>query len=339
MKRPKNFKVPSLEEIQEYVLNLPVIKQVIDWSKTHSLPGFFSVPIYDVIVFVFNETRRFDLFTRANSIAFSFFLSIFPALLSLFTLLPYLQRYFFRYLKPGETFQEYLSEEIHKIMPGQAGDSLFEFVENIITKPQVGILSFSFILAIYFSSNGMMAMMQSFEKSYQTTFRKRSAIKKRLVAAMLTVLLGTLLIASFILIILGNQLIGWLGEYIELAGFSTTSIAILRWVVIILLFYTGIGILYRYGAATYRRFHLFSPGATLATILSLLTSVAFSVYIDEFGRYETYLKFYGSVTAFIILMLWIQLNSLILLVGFELNASIAVNRDLKQEVPEEEQSI
>ncbi|MEL6274746.1 MAG: YhjD/YihY/BrkB family envelope integrity protein, partial [Bacteroidota bacterium] len=93
---------------------------------------------------------------------------------------------------------------------------------------------------------------------------------------------------------------------------------------------------YRFGAATYQRFSYFSPGVTLAAILSLLTSVAFSFYVDGFNRYDTYARFYGSIATIIIVMLWLQLNSLILLVGFELNASIAVNRDLKAIIQEEE---
>ena len=85
---------------------------------------------------------------------------------------------------------------------------------------------------------------------------------------------------------------------------------------------------YRFGAATIVRFSYFSPGVTLAAILSLLTSVAFSFYIDGFNRYDTYTKFYGSIATVIIVMLWLQLNCLILIIGFELNAAIAVSRNL-----------
>ncbi len=327
------FKPPK--NIDEYLLNIPIVKTVIHWTKTNSLPGFFKVPIYDVVVFVINELKRFDLFTRANSIAFSFFLSLFPSLLTLFTLVPYLHRYFLKYLPGGENFSEHLQMEIQEIMPGQAGDSLFGFIEEVTTNPRIGLLSFGFLLAIYFSSNGMIAMMQSFNKSYKSTFKKRGVIKKRMVAILLTVLLGILLIASVLFIIVGNILIRWLSEYIEMAGFSTMGIATIRWVAIISLFYMGIATIYRYGAATHRRFNIFSPGATLATILCILSSMAFSFYIDDFGRYDTYNKFYGSIGTIIIVMLWIQINSLILLMGFELNASIAVNRDLKQQIEDE----
>lgn len=333
----KKIKFPSIKEIQEWLLNLPIIHQSIEWSKKHSLPGFFKVPIYDVFVFVYNEIRRFDLFTRANAIAFSFFIALFPSLIMLFTLLPLFQWIFLQYLPTGDTFETFLFREINNIMPGKAGEILFSFVNEIANpnERQVGLFSFGFILSIYFSSNGMLAMMRSFEKSYQDTFKKRTGLKKRLVAIALTFLLGTLLFAAFVLIIIGNLVIDWLADFINLDGFTTFAITLLKWISIILIYYLGIGILYRYGAATIRRFHLFSPGVTLATFLSLAISVAFSFYIDEFDRYQTYYtKFYGSFAAIILIMLWIQLNSLILLIGFELNASIAVNRDLK-ETPKE----
>ncbi|GJM31284.1 MAG: hypothetical protein DHS20C18_02850 [Saprospiraceae bacterium] len=293
------------------------------------------MPIYDVVVFVFNEIRRFDLFTRANAIAFSFFLSIFPSLLTLFTFVPFFQKYFLKYLPEGEQLDEFLYSEILKVMPGAAGEELFGFIQEA-TEPKVGLLSFGFLLAIFFSSNGMLAMMQGFEKSYKTTFRRRNAFKKRLVAISLTMLVGLLLLFAFIVIILGNTLIYWLEQYINLDNFTAIGLEMLRWASILFIFYFGIALLYRYGAATKIRFNYFSPGTTLATVLSILSSLAFSAYVDDFGRMSTYQKFYGSIATIIILMLWLQINSLILLIGFELNSSIAVNRDLKQQRAEEE---
>ena len=335
MRRPK-IKIPDNQQVSDYLMSHPLIKRILHWSKTHSLPGFFKFPIYEVVVFVYNEIRSFDLTSRANSIAYSFFLSLFPALLALFTLLPFLHNYFLKFIPQGASFEGYLRDEISQIMPGSAGQALLDFIVEITTTPKIGLLSFGFILAGYFSSNGMLAMMRSFDKSYRVTFKKRSGWKKRVIALALTGLLGGLVIASVVLVILGNVIVEWLSEYITLAGFSTAGFAMLRWISIIFLFYFGISVIYRYGAATYKRFSFFSPGATLATILSLLSSMAFSLYIDEFERYETYNKFYGSIAAIIIVMLWIQLNSLILLIGFELNASIAVNRDLIKAREEEE---
>ncbi len=329
------IKWPDFQKIQRKIAELPLLVRIVEWSKNHSLPGFFDVPIYDVVIFVYNETQRFDLFTRANSIAFSFFLSLFPALLMLFTLTPFILSILQVWFPELEHFNVTLYEEIKRVMPGQAGDIVFGFVQEITNKPRVGLLSFGFLLAVFFSSNGMLAMMQSFEKSYHATFRRRTGIKKRLVATMLTALLGIMLIASVIFVILGNSILSWMYSYVEWSGLQGFALSVLRWTSILALFYFAIGLIYRYGAATYRRFGMFSPGVTLATVLSLLTSVAFSIYIDEFNRYDSYAKFYGSIATIIIFMLWLQLNALILLIGFELNASIAINRDLKEQIRDE----
>ena len=329
----KKFKLPSLEKIRDFFLNLPIIQAVIQWSKEHSLPGFFKVPLYDVIIFLFNEFRRFDLFTRANSMAYSFFLALFPSLISLFTLLPYLRQYLLRFLPDNENMEDIIKTEIMRFLPGNVGLELTQFIEDLTTNPRVGLLSFGFVLAIVFASNGMIGMMKSFEKSHTKTFKKRSVFRKRAIAIFLTFQLAVLLIASVILIIVGNLIISMLSEYIKLSWFSEMSIYFVRWVVIIMLFYTQISIIYRYGAATRIRFKMFSPGATLATILCILSSVAFAWYVNNLGKYN---ELYGSLGTIIVLMLWIQINSFILLIGFELNASIAINRDLKEQIKEED---
>ena len=331
----KKLKLPDFSKIKDWFIRHSLVLQLIEWTKDHSLPGFSGVPAYDVFVFVFNEIRRFDLFTRANSIAFSFFLSLFPSLLTLFTLAPFIIDLLVVWIPELNNFNETLYGEIKRIMPGQAGDIMFSFVQEVTNEPKVGLLSFGFLLAIYFSSNGMLAMMQSFQKSYPATFRKRTEWKKRLVSIGLTGLLGLLVVSSVVLVILGNIIINWLTNLVSLSEFAAGLVDILRWLVIIALYFFTIGTLYRYGAATHRRFRYRSPGVTLATVLSLLSSVVFSFYVDEFNRYDTYAKFYGSIATVIIVMLWIQINSLILLIGFELNASIAVNRDLKEEIPDD----
>ena len=105
---------------------------------------------------------------------------------------------------------------------------------------------------------------------------------------------------------------------------TVVFILFLKWLIVIGSIYLGIAVIYRYGVATRRKLHFFSPGAMTATILSLLSSIGFSFYVDHFGKYD---KVYGSFVAGIVLLLWLQLNAIILIFGFELNAAIAVNRD------------
>lgn len=303
--------------------NHPWVMALVHWAKKHSLPGFFGVPVYDVTVFLYNESTRVTLFSRANAMAFSFFLALFPAIIFLFTVATMLPIY--------EVFEAEINGYINLIMPNNAGKELQTTIKELV-KPNSNLLSVGFVLAIYFSSNGMMAMMQGFEKSHLKSFRRRSAFKKRLIAIGLTLQLALLVAGSVILIVLGDLLVSWVKDFFDLGFAVETVINLFRWLVILLLFYFSVALIYRYGAAMNIRFKWVTPGATLATILSITTSVAFSFYVNSFNTYN---KVYGSIGTIIVLMLWIQLNCFILQVGFELNASIAVNRDLKAEIAEE----
>lgn len=322
----------NIKTLRNWLFNHPLVKRVVKWSQEHSLPGFFKVPIYDVIVFLLREIRRFDLLTRANAIAYSFFLSLFPSIMALFTLIPLLKKYFLQYLPAGDNFENYLQFEIQKFMPGVAGEQLFKFIDDITSNPRIGLLSIGFLMAIFFSSNGMLMLMRGFAKSYSSTFKQRRSLKKRFIAIGLTFQLGIFLITSIVLIILGEFLLQFLDDFLGLDQFSTTILNIVRWMVVISLFYISIATIYRFGAATKQKFKLFTPGATLATFLCLLASVVFSAYVNNFNTYN---ELYGSIGTIIVIMLWLQINSMVLLMGYELNASIAVNRDMRAMLTEE----
>ncbi len=321
-----------LKKLQHKIISHPLVTSFLAWSKRRSFPGFFGVPIYDVTVFILHEIKQQALITRANSMAFSFFLSLFPFILSLLTLLPYIQEYLFQYIVIED--QELLDIQDTGALLGQLKMQFKEFIPvgvfdtiaDVAMNPRPGLLSVGFIFATFFASNGMMSMMRGFEKSYQSTFRKRSGWRKRVLAIFLTLLIAGLVIVSVVLVVLGQLLMNWLLTYLSIDVMGSFLLQSLRWLVVIALFYFGIAIIYRYGCSTIRKFSLFSPGASLATIFTILSSLVFSFYVKEF---DTYNQLYGYIGTIIVIMLWIQINAFILLVGFELNASIAVNRDLK----------
>ncbi len=327
------MKIPSIRNIKDRIYQLPFIRWIIDWMKTNSLPGFFGVPIYDVLVFILNEIKDQRLIVRANAIAFSFFLSLFPALISLITMFPILEKYFLKFFPSGQNFESLLTTfrlQFKELIPG----GVFDTVEDVALNPRFGLLSIGFVLAIFFASNGVMSMMNSFDKSYAHTFKRRSGFWKRILAIGLTFLIFLLVIASVLLVILGQMILHPLLERFQITGFESFLLNGLRYIIVIGFFYFVITSIYRYGAATFRRFRVFSAGATLATLLSLVSSLLFSYYVEAF---DTYNKLYGSIGTIIVTMLWIQINAFVLLVGFELNASIAVNRDLKLKKAEAEE--
>lgn len=288
------------------------------------MPGLNRIPLYNLVLFIYDEINEDTLLTRANSMAFSFFLAIFPGLIMLISLLPY--------FPISMDFFGTLHDSIKQIIPGSAGDMIFKTIKDIATIPQGGVLSFGFFLSIWFSSNGMMSMMSGLEKDYPTTFKQRGDFHKRLVSIQLTFLVALVLVTSMVLIILGNTILGFVFQYIKVDALTEFAFSALRWLAVVLLFYTTFSTIYRFGSSTWRRIPFFNSGAMLAMILSIMVSWGFSFYVDNFGSYN---KLYGSIGTLIVLMIWIQLNCLILLLGFELNAGIAVLRDRRQAIREE----
>lgn len=280
---------------------------------------------------------RDNITTRANSVAFSLFLAIFPFIIFLFTLLPYLfapddfaaflgnilpQS---SYLPTSASYLEILHQYLESVLPTNANQYLLGVVDGIVGIKREGLLSLGFFLAIFFASSGMLTIMYGFDKSYEESFKTRSYLKKRLVAVSLTVLLSTLFIASFFLLIIGNLILAYISERIGLTDSSIWLISLVKSIAAIILLYTGITIIYKYGPSLKKRIPFINPGSILATVLSILTSFAFSYFINNFGRYN---DLYGSIGALIVIMLWLQFNAFVILIGYELMASIAVNRDL-----------
>lgn len=302
--------------IRRYFKYHPHALRVIDWAKTHSLPGLKRIPLYYLIEFILKETRDDAITTRANSMAFSFFMAIFPSIIVMFTVLAYTPLY--------EAFDDVLYESIHEIMPGSAGKMLLQTIQDIATIPRSGLLSFGFFLAIWFASNGMLSMMKGLEKDYKATFKRRTAFSKRVIAIQLTFLVALVLVASVVLVILGDTILQFVFQYIKADYVTRVTVFAFRWVVVLALFYTNFSTIYRYGSSIRRPIPFFNSGATLATLLSVGISYAFSFYVDNFGNYN---KLYGSIGTLIVLMVWIQMNCMILLIGFELNAGIAVLKD------------
>ncbi len=295
------------------------MRYLLQWARRSSLPGFGGVPVYDVFIFVLLESRRDDIITRANSVAFSFFLAMFPSLIFLIAILPY-----FPIGDLSDIFEFYLNT----VLPASAESFLHTTLEDLNRIPRGGILSVGVVLAFYFSSNGMLGLMRGFDKSHPTIFKKRSKMRKRLVAVVLTVLLGMLLLVSGILIVLGNILLGFFFDFFHLDDWSRLGFQALKWLAVVVLVYSVIACIYRYGPAVHRKLNFFSPGATLAAIASILTSAGFAFFVNNFGTYN---KIYGSISAIIVLLIWIQFISLFILIGFELNVGIALSRNLRRQ--------
>jgi len=291
-------------------------EKVLAKAKKITLLGFDKMPLYDVMVFFWRSIVNGALSTRASAIAFSFFTGLFPAIIFLFTLIPYI---------PIENFQSQLFLLIKDIVPSNAFDAIEGTVTEIINKKQGGLLSLGFFMALIFSTNGFASMMTAFDASLHS-FERRTWIGQRLTALILLSIMSVLLTVAIALITYGQHFINFLAVNGYLKDhFTIYILTFAKWIVILLLFFMANSFLFYMAPAKKTKWRFISAGGTLSTFLSILTFLGFSYYINHFGQYN---KLYGSIGTILVIMLLMYLLSMILLIGFELNASI--NEALKQ---------
>ena len=289
---------------------LSVWERILVKAKKITLPGFDRMPLYDVMVFFWRSIVDGALTTRASAIAFSFFVALFPAIIFLFTLIPYI---------PIENFQNELFLLIQDMVPANTFIAIKETVLDILTRQRGGLLSLGFLMAFVFSTNGFASMMSAFDASLHS-FERRTWIGQRLIALLLLAILSLLVTVAIALITSGQHVI----NYLALNGylrdqFTIFMLSVGKWVVIVFLFFIANSFLYYLAPAKKTKWRFVSAGGTLATILSVITFIGFSYYINNFGQYN---KLYGSIGTLLVILLLMYILALILLVGFELNASI-----------------
>lgn len=300
--------------VHRLLLHLSVYRAFIEWTKTVIIPGFRPLPLHTVGVFFFGELRKSSLINRASSLSYNFMLAFFPATIFLFTLIPFV---------PISHFQDTLLKLIAVILPSNAYLAFESTMKDIIKNQNGKLLSFGFASALYFASNGVYNLMQAFNKS-SLQLETRTWVKRRVVSITLTIVISFSLLLAIAILIAGQALINFLKSHMfETWGLWSWLIALTRWIIVVLIFFVVVSILYRYGPAHKRRWKFFSPGAVLATTLAVLTSLGFTYYINHFSQYN---KIYGSIGTLIVLMIWLYLNSLIILIGFELNASVELSK-------------
>ena len=298
---------------RKFITSFPV-KFAIRKSKKIILPGFSGIPLFDVVRFFFIQIQKTSLNERAASIAFNLLVAIPPACIFIFTLIPYL---------PIAEFMDQLKELIRDIIPGkQNHDPIINFIDDFNKTERGGLLSVGFLLALYFSSNAMIGIMRSFNKMNYIGFSQRHAVHDRWVAIKLTLIFFLIIFISIVVLVSRESVLRWLG----IESPTIRSIILnLRWIVIILLFFLTISFIYRYAPAVHKKWKLINPGSILATFMMIVYTMGFSYYVANFGNYN---QLYGSIATVLILMLLIFFNSLVLLIGFELNVSISSLRKL-----------
>lgn len=301
-------------EIEEKLAKIPVINLLVRFLKTMKLPGFEGLSIYDLLEMYFIGIVKGAMTYRASAISFSFFMAIFPFLLFILNLIPYV---------PVDNFQNDFLGFIQGLLPPNTADFFDGIIKDIAVNRRGGLLSSVFFLSIFLMANGINSIFGGFETSYHVKIT-RNVVKQYLVSIGVALLLVFLLVVGVICFVYFEIYIVQNlkdGGYVN-AGENAVKIG--RFVFFILISYLSTAMLYYFATPEGRMSKFFSPGALLTTILVILTTYFFGLYIENFSTYN---ELYGSIGALLILMLYIWLNSNILLLGFELNASL---RSLKR---------
>ena len=295
-------------------LQLRLIKSIVEFLKAIKLPGFYGFSIYDLLEMYVIGIFKGTLSSRAGSISFSFFMALFPFLLFILNLIPFIDMIpFIRIDNFDETFLNYLE----LFLPTDTQTFFTQVFEDIRNKPRGGLLSSVFLLSIFLSANGISAIFGSFEGSYHVNF-SRNFFRQYMLSILLSVVIAILSLSSVIIF--------FYLEFYILNNLDSLIASEIRWTRIVQYAFFGtfiyivISILYYYGTIEGRKIRFFSPGALMTILLFFLTTYGFGVYIENFSTYN---QLYGSIGALLIFLLYIWINSNILLLGFELNATLS----------------
>ena len=292
-------------ENKERLLKIPVVGFITNLTDKIKVPGLNGMSLYDLLEMYVVGIVRGAVTSRAGSIAFSFFMALFPFVLFILTLIPYI---------PIDNFQEDLLYLIEQALPPKTADSVDYVINDIANNTYGGLLSSVFILSLFLMTNGINALFSGFEDTYHKI--KTRNIVMQYIAALYTSLIMALLLLTTVAVIIYFEI--GVGK-LKANGLVTDDIqwiTIGKNIILLLMLLVGVSILYFFGTKEGKKIQFLSPGAIFTTLLIILNFILFGIYVSKFAKYN---ELYGIIGTVLIIMLFIWLNSIILLLGFELN--------------------
>jgi membrane protein len=294
---------------EENLQKIPIVNWLIKLLRKIKIPGMEGMDLYDLLDMYISGIVKGALTSRAGSIAFSFFIALFPFALFVLTLIPFV---------PIDGFQDDFMSFIFKVMPSKEASDAVAIVLNDIANNKYGeLLSFGFILSIFLMTNGINAILSGFEYTYHQ-IETRTVIRQYIVSLAISLVLALFLIVTVGLIIFIEFFVRSLKEQ-GMLNDSGYWVGIIQFIILIAMLYIVTAFLYYFGTREGRKSPFLSPGTILTIILFMLNFKIFKIYVEKFAQYN---QLYGSIGTVLVIMLFIWLNSIILLLGFELNASL-----------------
>ena len=282
------------------------------------MPGANGATLYEIVWYFTKEIRDLKLNERAAAVTFSFIMAIAPTFLCIFSLMS---------LLPLHSFDRTILGAIKLAIPN---DKIYNGIESIVTDfiahRHNNVLSLSLVLTLYFSSNGMVAVMRSFDRSItlfkksRILYKRRTGLQRRWMAIKLTIMHICILSSTLVLMVVQNNR---LDRYLLATFHSTVLVKLLSLCLLVSLVFIAISMIYTYGPSMSQRFKFFSIGSALATVTSLLATFVFFTIINNFIRYN---EVYGSLGTLVAFMVWVWLNTVIILLGYELNVSLLIGK-------------
>ncbi len=294
---------------EDKLLQIPIFNWFIKIFRKIRIPGLEGMNLYDLLELYISGIIKGALTARAGSIAFSFFIALFPFALFVLTLIPFV---------PIAGFQDDFMSFIFKVMPSKEASDAVSYVLNDIANNKYGeLLSFGFLLSIILMTNGVNAIFSGFEFTYHD-IETRTVIRQYIVSLIISLALAFLLLITVGVIVILEFFVNSLTQK-GIVGDAPFWIGLIQIIILLLMLFVGISVLYYFGTKEGRKRSFFSPGTIFTIVLFILNFKIFKIYIEKFAQYN---QLYGSIGTVLVIMLFIWLNSIILLLGFELNASL-----------------
>ncbi len=273
--------------------------------------GFEGLTLYAVGNFFLDGLKQGALTTRGAAIAFRLFLAFFPAILVMLSLIP---------LVPIVDFQDNLFAAIEQVLPGDTFALFEQTIADLILNKHNEVLSASFLVGLFFASNSINAILSGFNGSVNLE-KKGGLLKTRLFSLGVLFVMALVVVVCMALVTLSEVIFDYGFARVDMnEGLAQFLVSSVRYIIIITLIYSVVTVLYNVGNLDMKKFKFFSAGAMLTTIFFLMTTIGFAIYLNNFGNYN---ELYGTLGTLVVLLVWLDFNCLILLLGFELNASIS----------------
>ena len=296
------------ESIENKLNKIPVVRQLVTLTKKISLSSLEGLSLYDIIELYLLGILKGAFSYRASAVAFSFFMALFPFALFILNLIPYI---------PIDNFQADFLSFVEKGVPPNTYEAIESILKDIMNTSYKSLLSSGFILSIFLMTNGVNAILGGFEMSTHITIT-RGFFRQYFIALAISITLSLILIITVASIVIFEIVI----QKIMSQGFITDDVYLIEWgryLFVILMILITTSILYKFGTSETKNISFISYGAMFTTLLIILTSYIFGIYVEKFARYN---ELYGSIGTLLVLMFYIWINCMVLLLGFELNATI-----------------